>query len=161
MSQLRVSSVATTAGVANVTLSANGVGLDNKPIISGQMGSFASPTGGQVLAFDDFWVQRGISYNSSTKRFTVPVAGIYRITLNPFTTTNGTRVMIGVNTDTPNNSTGHRGHIYHGNTGYTAHSMDSIVQLNANDYVVFYLSAGTIYNNTTDRFNQFSIERIA
>lgn len=134
--------------------------VEQQPIISGQIGSISSPSGAQKIPFDEFWVQRGITYDSSTRRFTVPTAGKYRITFNPFTTTNGTRVTIGVNNDAPNNSTAHRGHIYHGNTGHTAHSIDTVVQLNANDYVVYYLHAGTIYNNTSDRFNQFSIERI-
>lgn len=161
MSQLRVNTVATTSGSTNISLSSNGVGFDNKPIISGQVGSIASFSADQLVPFDEFWVQRGITYNSSTRRFTVPVAGIYRITMNPFVGgTAGFRLLVGVNTDAPS-VTNHRGHCYIDAAEYDTLSINSVVQLNANDYIVFRLFAGTLYNQSSDRFNQFSIERIA
>jgi hypothetical protein len=161
MSQLRVSSIATTAGSVNATTSTNGFTFENKPIISGQIGSFGIITQGQLVPFDDFWVQRGITYNSSTRRFTVPVAGIYRITFNPFTgQTAGYRLFVGVNTDTPDAVT-HRGHCYTDTAIYTTLNINSVVQLNANDYIVFRQNSGSIYNASSDRFNQFTIERIA
>jgi hypothetical protein len=40
-------------------------------------------------------------------------------------------------------------------------SLDSVVSLSANDYVVFFLAAPALYDNSGDRFNQFTIERIA
>jgi hypothetical protein len=162
MSQLRVSSIATTAGTTNISLSANGLGLDNKPIISGQIGSIGSFNADQLVPFDDFWVQRGITYNSSTRRFTVPISGIYRITMNPFFITGqaNSRIFIGVNNDSPN-IINHRGHAYRESATYDTVSLNSVVSLSANDYVCFRLQNGGIYNSTTDRFNQFSIERIA
>ena len=134
-----------------------------KPIISGQIGGArGSLTIAQLVPFDEFWVQRGITYNSTTRRFTVPVAGIYRITMNPFTLagTSGTRLYIGVNTDTPGGTT-HRGHCYAGDGSHQTMSLDSVVSLNANDYIVFYLAAPALYDNASDRFNQFTIEMIA
>lgn len=162
MSQLRVSSIATVAGTTNISLSANGVSLDNKPIISGQIGTIGSFNATQLVPFDDFWVQRGITYNASTRRFTVPVAGIYRIVMNPFFISGqaGARIYIGVNTDTPGGST-HKGHAYRESATYDTVSLNSVVSLSANDYICFSLVAGGIYNATSDRFNQFSIERIA
>ena len=133
----------------------------NQPIISGQIGSYADPAGDSLLQFDDFWVSRGITYSSSTRRFTVPVAGVYRITLNPFFKTGiiNTRVLVGINTDTPTAVT-HRGHAYREAGTYDTGSINSVVSLNANDYIVFRLQSGSLYNGTTDRFNQFSIELI-
>lgn len=161
MSQLRVSSIATTAGTSAIGISSNGISIDTKPIISGQVGTTATFSAAQKVPFDDFWVQRGITYNSSTRRFTVPVAGIYRITMNPFTNpTAGTRAMIGINNDAPNTAN-HNGHCYAGDAQHQTMSLNSVVSLNANDYIVFYLYAGTLYNSSGDRFNQFTIERIA
>ena len=132
-----------------------------QPIISGQIGSFASPTADSLLRFDDFWVSRGITYNATTRRFTVPIAGVYRITLNPFfvSGTGATRVVVGVNTDSPNEST-HRGHSYRESATYDTGCINSVVSLNANDYIVFRLMSGGLYNASNDRFNQFSIELI-
>jgi hypothetical protein len=162
MSQIRVSTVATTAGVVNATTSTSGFTLENKPIISGQVGTTATFAGDQLVPFDEFWVQRGITYNSSTRRFTVPVAGIYRITMNPFTSpaSAGFRLLVGINTDSPTIET-HRGHCYKANAEHDTLSINSIVSLNANDYIVFRLLAGHMYNIPADRFNQFTIERIA
>jgi hypothetical protein len=134
-----------------------------QPMISGQMGTLANVTGPALVPFDDFWISsRGISYNSSTRRFTVSAAGVYRITMNPFTNPTGTavRIYIGVNTDTPGGST-HRGHAYKQAIDHNTLSLNSLVQLNANDYVVFQLASGVLYNATNDRFNQFSIEMVA
>jgi hypothetical protein len=133
-----------------------------QPVISGQIGSSSSFSAVQRIPFDDFFVQRGITYNSSTRRFTVPTTGLYRITMNPFSreTSTNFRVLIGVNTDTPNASN-HRGHCYKDSTsGHNTLALNSIVSLTANDYIVFYLLEGDMYNNTSDRFNQFSIEMI-
>lgn len=134
-----------------------------QPVIAGQMGSaMTSPYAPVVLKFNDFWVnQGGIAYNSTTGRFTVPVAGNYRITMNPFKQTGDEpfRMLIGVNNDTPTTTT-HRGHAYCNSEDYATVSLNSLVYLNANDYVVFYLQDGPMYNQSTDRFNQFSIELI-
>jgi hypothetical protein len=147
---------------ALVASSSGYINQPNKPIISGQIGSSGSFTGPQLVPFDDFWVQRGITYNSSTRRFTVPVSGIYRIVMNPFfiNTQVNSRMLIGVNNDSPNLTT-HRGHAYRESGTYDTASLNSVVSLNANDYVCFYLYAGGIYNASVDRFNQFSIEMIA
>jgi hypothetical protein len=162
MSQLRVNGIATTAGTQNITLSSNGLGLDNKPIISGQIGSFSTLTSSQKIPFDDFWVQRGITYDSGNRRFIVPVAGVYRISMNPFTHNTGGpyRIAIGVNNDAPT-SVNHRGLCYKNNSEHDTLSLNSVVSLSAGDFIVFYIISGQIYNATNDRFNQFTIERIA
>ena len=148
--------------IALTSNSTGHVSQPTKPIISGQIGSYGSQSAAQKVPFDDFWVQRGITYNSSTRRFVVPTTGIYRITFNAFqlNTAAGTRVMIGINDDAPN-SANHRGMAYGGDANHQILNLDSVVSLNANDYIVFYISAGALYNASGDRFNQFSIEMIA
>ena len=135
--------------------------LETPDIISGQMGTVASITTAQKIAFDEFWVQRGITYNSGTRRFTVAKSGIYRIQMAAFTLSgySGTRLLIGVNNDAPN-SANHRGMIYNQDSNHSSMDLHSVVQLNVGDWIVFYLQAGALYNSSNDRFNQFSIERI-
>lgn len=155
----RVGATETVSAAQNVRISS----LETVNIISGQMGTNGNVFAGSKVPFDDFWVQRGITYNSSTRRFTVPIAGIYRIQMSAFTLSgySGTRVMIGINNDAPDNATGHRGHIYNQDSNHSSMDLHSVVQLNAGDWIVFYVSAGALYNNSGDRFNQFSIERIS
>jgi microcystin-dependent protein len=128
-------------------------------IISGQVGSYTTVGVGKV-PFNDFWVTRGISYNSSTRRFIVPTAGVYRVTFNPFQNNSvTTRVFIGLNNDAPN-AGNHRGHAYSSSSSYTTMNLNSVFEMAAGDYVVFYILEGAIYNTSGDRFNQFAIERI-
>jgi len=130
-----------------------------KAIMSGQIGTAGLVDPG-IIPFDEFWVSRGITYNATTRRFTVPVAGDYRITMNPFKTNaaSGTRVRIGVNTDLPDEIT-HKGMCYSNavNT-YDTMNINSIVTLNSGDYIVFYLAEGQLYNEAINKSNQFSIE---
>jgi hypothetical protein len=133
-----------------------------QPIISGQIGTAAiNPSGDQLIPFNEFWVSQGITYNSTTRRFTVPVDGFYRITMNPFKIAGDSpfRVMVGINTDAPVVTT-HYGHTYTNDEDYATCMINSVVELNANDYIVFRLFQGQIYNQSADRFNQFSIELI-
>lgn len=136
--------------------------------ISGQIGSaLETPiTGPQLLLFNVFWTQgRGITFDSGTRRFTVSKGGLYRITGNFFklNSASNARVTVGVNTDTPTHST-HYGHAYaDDNTAdfYSMMSIDTMITLNAGDYVVFYLEQGSLYNYEVDnRFNEFTISRI-
>jgi hypothetical protein len=163
-STLRFDTWENTLGVVSASVNSSGyIRYPVKPIISGQIGTATTTFSGPAkVPFDEFWVnQGGIVYNSSTRRFTVPAAGIYRIVMNPFTNpTAGTRVLIGINNDAPGLAA-HYGHSYSGDANHQMHSLNSVVSLNANDYIVFYLQAGSLYNASSDRFNQFSIEMIA
>lgn len=139
------------------------IDLPAQPIISGQIGdALINPVSPQKIAFNDFFVSRGITYNSSTRRFTVPVDGVYRITMNPFFITGASagRVLIGINNDSPG-SASHYGHTYRESATYDTGCLNSIVTLSASDYIVFYLKQGSMYNQTTDRFSQFTIQKIA
>ena len=152
------------ASATSLTVSSAGyVNMANQPIISGRVGSFATAAlaSDQIIPFDEFWVSRGITYNSTTRRFTVPIAGVYRITIDPFFNTGSGpgRVTIGINTDTPSSSN-NWGHAYREASTYDTVTIDSVVSLNANDYIVFRINQGTLYNFTSDRFTQFSIQLI-
>lgn len=162
-STMRFDTWETPLGVTSLQADSSGrVSSPNMPIISGQMGSYGSITAAQKVPFDEFWVQRGITYDSTTRRFTVPKTGIYRVQMAAFTLSGyaGTRLLVGVNTDAPGLSS-HRGHIYNADTSHSSMDIHSVIPLNAGDWVVFYLYGGALYNATNDRFNQFSIEMIA
>jgi hypothetical protein len=137
---------------------------DKQPVIAGQVGSTQSAglASNQLIPFDDFWVSRGITYNSTTRRFTVPVAGVYRITMNPFfiTGVGNSRVLVGINTDSPTPAA-HKGSTYRQSAEYATGCINSIVTLAANDYVTFCIYQGQLYNGgASDAFNQFTIELI-
>jgi microcystin-dependent protein len=150
--------------VASVTaLQSSITAIQSRPIISGQVGSSGPFAGAQKVPFDDFFVSgRGITYNSANRRFTVPTAGVYRIIMNPFTSNTGGafRIFIGINNDAPN-TLNHRGHAYRQAQDHQTLSLNSVISLSANDFVVFYVAEGVMYNNPGDRFNQFSIEMIS
>jgi hypothetical protein len=134
-----------------------------QPVISGQIGTaLLSPNAPQIIAFNEFWTSVGITYNSTTRRFTVPVAGNYRITMNPFFRSGAPygRILIGVNNDAPS-VTNHYGHTYSESGEYETGCINSVVSLAANDYIVFHLTGGGLYNESGDRFNQFSIQLIS
>ena len=130
-------------------------------VLSGRVGSFGVQTG--IIAFDEFWVnQGGIAYNVNTKNFTIPSDGIYRISFDPVvsnSTSNYSRILLGKNTVTPSSSN-NIGQAYSGSEWYNMMSINSVVHLNTNDYIVFYIESGSLYNTTGDRFNQFSIIKI-
>lgn len=136
----------------------------NQPMIAGTMGTAQThPTNDTLLSFNVFFVNRGITFNSSTKRFTVPTAGVYSIMLTPFVfggSHGPHRVLVGLNTDTPTVTT-HKGHFYTNQDHYDSGALHSVVDLAANDYIVFRLSNGKLYNQSSDRFNEFSICKIA
>lgn len=134
-----------------------------RPIISGQMGTLTNLTGPATVKFDDFWVDQGsISYNTGTGEFTVPEEGTYRITMNPFKPIGAfvVRVMIGINNLTPSQSN-HEGMCYSSSSAAETMCLNSVRTLSAGDKISFYLFQGTLYNQPTDRFNQFAIELIA
>jgi hypothetical protein len=77
MSQLRVSSIATTAGTDALSLKTSGaVGHPNQPMFHAFSagGSFAGTT---ITFASSVAVNVGSGYSSSTSRFTAPVAGVY------------------------------------------------------------------------------------
>ncbi len=134
----------------------------DKPLMSGQIGSIATFSAAQKIPFDDIWVNvGGIRYDSVNRRFYIPKTGKYRITMNPLKNTGATatKVLIGINNDTPTGAN-NKGMTYSNASVYDSLCLDSVVDLTAGDYIVFYLLEGSIYNTTENRYNQFSIEYI-
>lgn len=75
MSQLRVGSIATTAGTSVLSLN-NGILTDpNKPAFQAYKSSNQTSAG--IAAFDQVSVNTGGHYNTSNYRFTAPVSGNY------------------------------------------------------------------------------------
>ena len=146
--------------------SAGRISMPHKAVISGRMGSaMTDPVGPIQLKFNLFYTNTGgISYDSSNGRFTVPVAGKYRVTMNPFkkigTAYPNCRVLIGKNNSTPM-VTNHFGHCYASGSDYNTLCLNSVIAMEAGDFIVFYLQVGSLYNKSSDQFNDFSIEMIA
>lgn len=137
--------------------------IEIKPIISGQIGTAITTFSGPAkIPFNEFWVNQGnISYDSTARRFYLPKDGKYRVTLNPFKNTGATtlRVLIGKNEDAPT-ITSHFGMSYSNASVYDTGCIDSVIDCKTGDFIVFYVLSGSLYNLTTDKFNQFSIEYI-
>lgn len=137
------------------------LGLESSICVSGT--ATAVVTAPAKIPFSTFYTtSSAISYDSGTRRFTVAQAGKYLITMNPFFNSGSAarRIMIGKNTDTPT-SASNWGMIYSNNTTvYDAGALISVLDLAANDYIVFYLSEGSLYSATNDAFNQFSIVKL-
>ena len=150
-----------TNGTTAATIDSSGViNQPAKPIMSGRMGTQVSMGGSQAIKFTEFFVdQGGITYNASTGAFTVPKDGVYRICLNGFTSASaGTRIGIYVN----GTATSDRyGHAYGGDSSHEMAPLNSVLELNANDYFYYWVVVGSVHNASGDRFNEFSIELIA
>lgn len=108
----------------------------------------------QLIPWDTVTVQSGIKYDSSTRRFTVPVTGNYLVTASLFKLASSaqTRVLVGVNTDSPTIAS-NSGHTYADGANYTPLSISNILPLQAGDYVTFLVSDGSLYSQPTDQFN--------
>jgi hypothetical protein len=115
-----------------------------------------SPSATTLINWDTSIYESGISYNSSTRRFTVPIAGRYQITFSGFKNQSSTtcRVLLGVNTDTPAAPFGSNfGHTYTNGSNYNSMNFTVILNLAANDYFVYYLTEGNLYTASGDAFN--------
>lgn len=130
------------------------VTLPYQPMISMRL---TSSKGTGLISWDEYMVNQGITYNSTTRRFTVPVTGNYRINFNGFKgAAYGTsRLLIGRNTDSAQGALANNiGHIYSDDVnGYDTFCIDVIVSLAANDYFTFNLVEGGLYSAPNDAFN--------
>lgn len=128
--------------------------MPNQPIVCMRL---TSSKGVGLISWDEYMLNGGISYNATTRRFTVPVAGRYRINFNGFKAASVTtsRLLIGLNTDSPSSgATANIGHIYSDDSnGYDTFCIDVIVSLAANDFFTFNLVEGGLYSAPNDAFN--------
>lgn len=160
-SELGVQTIQHTNGTDAMTIDSSGrLRQPAKPIIAGRMGGVTTVTASAAIKFDEFFVdQGGITYTTSNGKFTVPVDGIYRLTLNALTNnTAGTRVRLYVNGTGASNI---YGHTYSGDSDHQHLAINSVLDLNANDFIYFWCENGAVYSQPTDKFTEFSIEMIA
>lgn len=149
------------SGTERVRINSLGyVTMPSQPVSSRRMATNLSAD--QLIAWPDSLTETGISYNTGTRRFTVPVTGRYLISFSGFKldSAGATRIILGVNTDAPNAGTG-LGMIYTNNISiWTPLSFQVILSLSANDFFVFRLLEGTLYANAGDRFNYMTAQLI-
>lgn len=128
-------------------------------IYQNRSSTFAAPA---LLPFDTQILQRGITYNSGTKRFTVPATGIYLVSAYFLkqTASVDTEVLLGLNTDAPTEANA-KALGWFGPTGYGTVSFSQAVSCVENDYLTFYLSGGAILCTAASNWQQVTIVRIA
>lgn len=130
-------------------------------IMSGQVGS-ALYSAGQAapfkIPFADFKVTNpDITYDSTNRRFYINRSGIYRVSCSAQGTAGINQLLIGLNIDTPltsaneDNATG---------VANVTLRVEATINITAGQYIVFYFSSGTFYNQSTNRFGGFSIQKI-
>lgn len=150
---------------ANITapISSTLLSYSSNPMIAGTHISGGNQTAPVLLGWANITVQQGgITYNSGTKRFTVPIAGFYQI---QFACTKlpsqGGRINIGINTDAPTNVTAKATSYADTASGTIPITVSQIVSLAANDYIVCFLDIGQVYGNVSDNaYQYFSIIKV-
>ena len=146
MSQLRVGSIATTAGVTNLTTSTYGPLNSSKPYFLSQAAlSDTTYSSGTVVPYQNIIYNVGGAYNTTTSRFTAPVAGLYYFNFSVWHTSGTTRV--GIRKNGSYITAGTQAQQIHARMGSTAADQDSnlsiILNLNPNDYVDICIIDGT------------------
>lgn len=147
MSQLRVGSIATTAGVTNITTSSNGPLNSGKPYFLSQatLAGDLTYADNVVLPYPNVIYNVGGNYSTATNRFTAPVAGLYYFSFSVWHTSGVTRV--GIRKNGSYITSGTQGQQLHARMGSTSADQDSnfsiILSLNANDYVDVCVIQGT------------------
>jgi hypothetical protein len=159
-----------TNGISTSTLfgiqqNANGVvTLPYLPLICMKLST--SFLGQGLIPWDVTVTQQGITYNSTTRRFTVPITGKYRVNFNGFKeqSVTATRIIIAVNIDAPTPTQASAMIYTNVPVGqYAAISVDIIIPLVANDYFTIcqYEPTGGIYSTGGDRFNNMNAHLIS
>ena len=146
MSQLRVGTIATTAGVTNITTSTSGPLSSSKPyFLSQAILSDTAYTVGTVLPYPNVIYNVGGCYSTTTNRFTAPVSGLYYFNFSAWHTSGTTRV--GIRKNGSYVTSGTQSQPIHARMGATSADQDSnmsiIISLNTNDYVDVCLFEGT------------------
>lgn len=135
--------------------------INDKAYISGRMGTAMNdPASPNILKFNEFWSDSGdIVYTNADGKFTFNKAGLYTVSFNGLTNSTSNRITLMRNTTTSSNSTnignGYATGIYQSINIYTTYYFEE------GDFIVFSLSGGALRNVASDKFNEFSIIKIA
>ena len=132
----------------------------NNPVICMSVVT-SSVTAPALIPWANTVVQRGITYSSGTKRFTVPTAGIYSILAVCHKASGGvTSLAIGLNTDAPVEAIA-KAYSRNDEAGIACIPATVTLSLAANDYITIYTENGTILGNATTPYSVIQITRIA
>lgn len=155
MSQLRVSSIATTGGITNISTSSYGPLNSEKPYFLSQAVLVdASYSAGTTLPYPNVIYNVGGHYSTSTNRFTAPVAGLYYFNFSTWHTSGTTRV--GIRKNGSYITSGTQSQPLHARLGSTSADQDSnfsiVLYLNASDYVDVRVYEGTAWQFFANHF---------
>jgi len=159
MSELNVNKISHSNGTDAITIDSSGrVTKSGHPHIFWQGGAESNynvANGENLFATDDGQpaaktdgsglssIQGGITYTSTTGRFTVPIGGVYHIYAQCYLNEDGSTCRIGGNINGTQRFMGHGGYGAGGgpdNRG--THSAQATIKLDANDYITFTNNAG-------------------
>ena len=117
-------------------------GNEGNVAIAGNENFFAT-NDGQAAALTDgtyhSFIQGGMTYTSTTGRFTVPIDGIYEISCTVYQNEDSATFRIGGNI---NGTTTFMAHGGNGSSNRGTHTAAATIKLNANDYITFTNGAG-------------------
>lgn len=135
--------------------------VNDKAYISGRMGTAQSnPAAPTVAKFDEFWSDSGdITYEAATGKFTFNKAGKYIITFNGLSNSNITRLFLRKNAMTADNLN-NSGQTY-APLKYYSLNLISALDIEAGDYIIYYLLTGSLRNQADEKFGEFTINKIA